>query len=260
VPCSSPNEPRCCPSRDAEFVAVILKAYTGMRWGELIGLETGYVRPDSIRIEWQLYELDTGELVRCPPKDDSYRTIDAPAWLSRLALEHIAHTSPAACPCHDKRYVFRGRGTAGPGQSAPTLADVARRAEVAVGTVSTVFNHPDRVAPATAERVHAAVADRGFVRGRAKIEPVPHWRRNGFATWLFGPAVSGWYPQEGTPPSPAGADPRRTLARRARTRPQRTRTRRRLLAAGRHRAHPARATALSPHTPRRARHREGPHG
>jgi hypothetical protein len=39
-----------------------------------LGLETEYVRPDGIRIEWQLYELDSGELPRCPPKDDSYRT------------------------------------------------------------------------------------------------------------------------------------------------------------------------------------------
>lgn len=48
--------------------------YTGMRWGEIVGLEAGFVRPNSIRVAWQLYELDTGELHRCPPKDDSYRT------------------------------------------------------------------------------------------------------------------------------------------------------------------------------------------
>lgn len=189
--------------RDDEFVAVIVKSYTGMRWGELVGLEPEFVRAGSVRIEWQLYELDTGELVRCPPKDDSYRTVDAPGWLSRLVLDHIARTTPRACACHGRRFVFRGRGTAGPGQSAPTLADVARRAAVAIGTVSTVFNHPDRVAPATIERVQAAVADLGFVRGRAKVEPVAHWRRNGFATWLFAPAVSGWYPKKAPrPPRP----------------------------------------------------------
>lgn len=99
--------------RDDEFVAVITKGYTGMRWGELVGLEPEFVRPASIRIEWQLYELDTGELVRCPPKDDSYRTADTPNWLSRLVLDHITRTSPTACRCHGRRYVFRGRGTAG---------------------------------------------------------------------------------------------------------------------------------------------------
>lgn len=187
--------------RDDEFVAVLLKGFTGMRWGELVGLETDFVRRDSIRIEWQLYELDTGKLVRCPPKAGSYRTIDIPEWLARLVAEHIDRIKPAPCACHGKQYVFRGRGTAGPGQSAPTLADVARRAEVAVGTVSTVFNHPERVAAATIERVQAAVADLGFVRGRAKVEPAAHWRRNGFATWLFGPAVSGWYPNKAPHPA-----------------------------------------------------------
>lgn len=57
--------------RDDEFVAVVLKGYTGMRWGEIAGLETEFARPGAVRVEWQLYELDTGELARCPPKDDS---------------------------------------------------------------------------------------------------------------------------------------------------------------------------------------------
>ena len=38
-----------------------------MRFGELVGLETGYVRPNGVRDEWQLYELDNGEMHRCPP-------------------------------------------------------------------------------------------------------------------------------------------------------------------------------------------------
>jgi hypothetical protein len=58
--------------RDDEFVAVVLKGFTGMRWAELVGLETEFVRRGSIRVEWQLYELDTGVFLRCPPKDDSH--------------------------------------------------------------------------------------------------------------------------------------------------------------------------------------------
>lgn len=73
--------------RDDEFVAVSTKGFTGMRWGELVGLDTCYVRPGAIRVEWQLYELDTGELRRCPPKDDSHRTIDTPGWLSDLLAD-----------------------------------------------------------------------------------------------------------------------------------------------------------------------------
>jgi hypothetical protein len=85
--------------RDDEFVAIVLKGFTGIRWGELVGLETRYVRPTGIRIEWQLYELDTGELHRCPPKDDSHRTVDTPGWLAGLVSNHITRTRPAACAC-----------------------------------------------------------------------------------------------------------------------------------------------------------------
>lgn len=38
--CSTRIEP--VPGRDDEFVAVILKTYTGMRWGEVVGLETRF--------------------------------------------------------------------------------------------------------------------------------------------------------------------------------------------------------------------------
>ncbi len=41
-----------------------------------------------------------------------------------------------------------------------------------------------------------AIADLGFVRGGTVSEHAAHWRRNGFATWLFTPAVSGWYPKK----------------------------------------------------------------
>jgi integrase len=183
--------------RDDEFVAVVLKGYTGMRWGEIVGLETEFARPGSIRVEWQLYELDTGELVRCPPKDDSYRTIYAMDWLSALVANHVARTKPKPCPCHGKTYVFRGQGAARTGgHQGAKLVDVARRAEVSTGTVSNVLNHPDRVTEAKRVRVEQAIADLGFVRGGVVSEHAAHWRRNGFATWLFTPAVSGWYPKK----------------------------------------------------------------
>ncbi|MFD8420510.1 LacI family DNA-binding transcriptional regulator [Streptomyces sp. NPDC059466] len=183
--------------RDDEFGAVVLKGYTGMRWGEIVGLETEFARPGSIRVEWQLYELDTGELVRCPPKDDSYRTIYAMDWLSALVANHVARTKPKPCPCHGKTYVFRGQGAARTGgHQGAKLLDVARRAEVSTGTVSSVLNHPDRVTEAKRMRVEQAIADLGFVRGGVVPEHAAHWRRNGFATWLFTPAVSGWYPKK----------------------------------------------------------------
>jgi hypothetical protein len=83
--------------------------YTGMRWGELVGLETRYVRPGLVRIEWQLYELEGEGFIRCPPKDDSRRDADLPAWLSALVSGHVARTAPRPCDCHRLTYVFRGR-------------------------------------------------------------------------------------------------------------------------------------------------------
>jgi integrase len=197
--------------RDDEFVGVVAAGFTGMRWGELVGLEQEFVRSGSIRVEWQLYELDTGELHRCPPKDDSRRTIDIPGWLSNLITDHLARTKPAPCACHGRRYVFRGHRPANgvtrtPG---PRLADVARRADVSTGTVSNVLNRPETVPAATRAKVDQAAADLGYVRGGPTGgELAPHWRRNGFATWLFRPAATGWYP----PKAPQDAHPVPVLA------------------------------------------------
>ncbi len=184
--------------RDDEFVAMILLAYTGMRWGELVGLETEYARLRSIRVEHQLYELSSGELHHCPPKDDSYRTIDAPVWLSKLVSDHIARTGPTPCACHGRTYVFQGLGAANGAARRPgaKLVDVARRAGVSTGTVSNVLNHPERVADATRRDVENAIAELGFIRGAGGGEIAAHWRRNGFATWLFQPAATGWYPKK----------------------------------------------------------------
>ncbi|GGM73041.1 hypothetical protein GCM10007977_088390 [Dactylosporangium sucinum] len=82
--------------RDDEFVAVVGMGFTGLRWGETVGLETQYVRPGAVRVEWQLYELDNGTLLRCPPKDDSYRTVAAPAFVTELLSGHV--TRQRRCP------------------------------------------------------------------------------------------------------------------------------------------------------------------
>lgn len=198
--------------RDDEFVALVLKGYTGMRWGEIVGLETEFVRPKSVRVEWQLYELDTGELHRCPPKDDSYRDIDAPGFLSALLANHLARTTPKPCECHGLTYVFRGHGTANGAASRPgaKLVDVARHAGVSTGTVSNVLNRPDAVAGPTRLKVLETIAELGYVRNATTGELAAHWRRSGFATWLFQPAATGRYPKRGTQdehPVPLVAEP-----------------------------------------------------
>jgi LacI family transcriptional regulator len=48
-----------------------------------------------------------------------------------------------------------------------SIRDVATTAGVSVGTVSNVLNRPDKVSPATVERVHAAIDELGFVRNDA---------------------------------------------------------------------------------------------
>jgi hypothetical protein len=76
--------------RDDEFTMLITIGYTGMRWGETIGLERDLLRPSLINVEWQLREVSGFH--RLPPKDDSYRStkyeplvpVDLPAFLAEL--------------------------------------------------------------------------------------------------------------------------------------------------------------------------------
>jgi integrase len=146
---------------------VVLKGFTRMRWGELVGLETRYVRETAIRVEWQLYELDTGELHRFPPKDDSRRTVDLPGWLARLVSDHIARIPARAVrmpPAHVRLPGTRvGRRRPSPGRS--QAGRRRPRAGVSAGTVSSVLNRPELVTDATRERLEAAVAELGYVRG-----------------------------------------------------------------------------------------------
>jgi integrase len=200
--------------RDDEFIAVMLMGYTGLRWGELVGLELGYLRDSQVRVEWQLYELDNGVLHRCPPKDDSYRTIDLPTQLASMLRAHAARAGRRSCNCHGLRYVFTGHGAANSQMRRPgaKLADVARRAAVSTGTVSNVLNHPDAVSERTRTVVLAAVDELGYIRGGFTEGRVraPHWRRTGFATWIFQPAATGWYPKKAphdAHPVPVVAEP-----------------------------------------------------
>jgi hypothetical protein len=79
-----------------------------------------------------------------------------------------------------------------------------------VGTASAAFSGRGAVAEPTRARVLVAAQELGYVLGRPAGVLAPHWRRNGFATWLFQPAVTGTYPQKAPrPPQPVPvlADP-----------------------------------------------------
>ncbi|WP_083459567.1 site-specific integrase [Jiangella muralis] len=95
--------------RDDEFIIVLTMFYTGMRWAETVGLRPEYVRSRSIRIEQQLWEADDGVFHELPPKDDSYRDIDTPAFLCTLLAAQLRSTTQQPCPCHQHTYVFTGR-------------------------------------------------------------------------------------------------------------------------------------------------------
>lgn len=127
----------------------------------------------------------------------------SPRWCPRTSP--VRRRGP--CACHGLTYVFRGKDAAGPRGAG--LADVARRAGVSAETVSNVLNRPERVAERTRVLVEDAIAGLGFVRGgRVHAAVAAHWRRSGFATWIFQPAATGWFP----PKSPQKARPVPLLA------------------------------------------------
>ena len=66
--------------RDDDFTMIVMIVYTGLRWGEAIGLEREHAHPTEIHVEWQLRELRSA-FHRLPPKDDSYRSrIGSAGW------------------------------------------------------------------------------------------------------------------------------------------------------------------------------------
>ncbi|MBB2909286.1 integrase [Streptosporangium becharense] len=84
--------------RDEEFVPPIAMGWTGMRWGEWVGLDRAHLRLGSIRVDWQLYE-DAGRFYRLQPKDDSRRTIDLPPFLASLLSWMVQEHPDRRCQC-----------------------------------------------------------------------------------------------------------------------------------------------------------------
>lgn len=58
-----------------------------------------------------------------------------------------------------------GMGQAQKGRQ-PSMGDVARRAGVALGTVSNALNNPEKLSPSTYDKVRSAMDELGFVRNR----------------------------------------------------------------------------------------------
>lgn len=161
--------------RDDEFVLVAAKAWTGARWGELVGLERRYFRMSKFRIEHQLGELDDGTWLKCPPKEDSRRDVDLPPFMSALFSRQIQATQAGrveVCPCHRPEC-----------ETEP---------------------HPGGVYVFTGRTSRRRV-------GKKLVEvAAPHWRRSGFESMVFKPAAEGWYPRKAPLPRrpvPVTAEP-----------------------------------------------------
>lgn len=84
--------------RDDDFVLGVLLAFTGLRWGEAMGLQPQYVKLGSLRVDWQLVEVG-GRFYPLPPKDDSNRTIDLPPFLSDLLSRQLQARPDQRCAC-----------------------------------------------------------------------------------------------------------------------------------------------------------------
>ena len=106
--------------RDDDFIMVVTIAYTGLRWGESIGLEREHAHQDTIHVEWQLRELRSA-FHRLPPKDDSYRSpawepclpVDLPPFLAQLLARQVQGQPRKPCACVTQHggtglYVFLG--------------------------------------------------------------------------------------------------------------------------------------------------------
>lgn len=95
------------------FVLAVLAAFTGMRWGELVGLKREFVWLDrgAVRVEWQLVEHDDGTFEEKPPKYESRRTLLIPPFLVAI-LRDFLETLP-----EEQEHLFLGAKGAHPRRS-----------------------------------------------------------------------------------------------------------------------------------------------
>lgn len=81
---------------EGDFIMPLFVAYTGVRYGETIGLEPAYVHPGVVQIDWQLVE-DSGRFYRTPPKNNSRRRLDIPPFLDDLLNRLKKSTADHEC-------------------------------------------------------------------------------------------------------------------------------------------------------------------
>ena len=206
--------------RDEDFTMVITIGYTGLRWGETIGLERDHVHDDEIHVEWQLREIRS-TFHRLPPKDDSYRSpnwepclpVDLPPFLAELLARQIKAQPRQRCACAAQhggsgQYVFLG-----PDGGHPRRSNYARRVfrPACDGRYQPQPSKPPRLTIVDASEwpgipittwAPAPPGDAAFTRPRGRgIRPIPedipvacwlpvkyglnpHGMRHGHKTWM----------------------------------------------------------------------------
>jgi Phage integrase, N-terminal SAM-like domain/Bacterial regulatory proteins, lacI family len=186
--------------RDDEFVMVQTGFWHALRLGETVGLERPFTRPRTLRVEWQLYEIEAGDneelraaapggMLRCPPKDDSYGTLDTPPFLRPVLSAHIAGAELEECPCHGAVYMFRGYGAPRLRGNMP-MSLIAASAGVSQTVVQAALGGKGRISEAARRHVLEVARTLGYDRGPAAADPARHWRRSSFEE-LFHAAVTG---------------------------------------------------------------------
>lgn len=79
------------------FLMLVTKAWTGLRWSEVLALTPESLLRDEQRldIQWKVYELSG--FYWGHPKDGSIRQVDVPAWLWALLVEQADRARRCSC-------------------------------------------------------------------------------------------------------------------------------------------------------------------
>lgn len=100
--------------RQHDFVMLILKAWTGMRWSEVLALTPAAVKTSGvIDVHWKLYESG-GLFYWGRPKDGSIRSVHVPIWLWEMVAAVAAEARQCTCEgksapwCQGKTVLFLG--------------------------------------------------------------------------------------------------------------------------------------------------------